>query len=44
MMCAKNADVKFIHADWGYGSLEISTESAKDINEFLNMIEIKIDG
>ena len=44
MMCAKNADVKFIHADWGYGSLEISTESAKDINEFLNMVEIKIDG
>ena len=44
MMCAKNADVKFILADWGYGNLEISTESAKDINEFLNMIEIKIDG
>ena len=44
MMCAKNADVKFIHADWGYGNLEISTESAKDINEFLNMVEIEIDG
>ena len=41
---AKNADVKFILADWGYGNLEISTESAKDINEFLNMLEIKIDG
>ena len=44
VMCAKNADVKFILADWGYGNLEISTESAKDINEFINMIEIKIDG
>ena len=40
--CAKNADVSFVFADWGYGNLNISLESAQNISEFISILEEKI--